>query len=45
MKFNMNAEGYSIEQQENFVSTPESNVLVLTEFEEGRHNIINVHFL
>ena len=37
MKFNMNAERYSIEQQENCVSTPESNVLVLTELEEGNN--------
>jgi len=37
MKFNMNAERYSIEQQENCVSTPESNVSVLTELEEGKN--------
>jgi hypothetical protein len=33
----MNAERYSIEQQENCVSTPESNVSVLTELEEGNN--------
>jgi len=37
MKFNMNAERYSIEQQENCGTTPESNVSVVTELEEGNN--------
>ena len=47
MKFNMNAaaERYSIEQQENCVSTPESNVLVLTELEEGNNYLIFIYFV
>jgi len=45
MKFNMNAERYSIEQQENCVSTPESNVSVLTELEEGNNYFIFISFV
>ena len=45
MKFNMNAEIYSIEQQENCVSTPESNVSVLTELEEGNNYFIFISFV
>ena len=45
MKFNMNAERYSIEQQENCVSTPESNVSVLTELEEGNNYLIFISFV
>ena len=44
MKFNMNAERYSIEQQENCVSTPEYNVLVLTELEEGNNLLMFISF-
>ena len=45
MKFNMNAERYSIEQQKNCVSTPESNVSVLTELEEGNNYFIFISFV
>ena len=45
MKLNMNAEIYSIEQQENFVSTPESNVSVLTELEEGKNEEMFISFV
>ena len=41
----MNAERYSIEQQENCVSTPESNVSVLTELEEGNNYFIFISFV
>ena len=45
MKFNMNAERYSIEQQEICVSTPESNVSVLTELEERNNSLIFICFV
>ena len=41
----MNAEKYSIEQQENCVSTPESNVSVPTELEEGNIYLIFIYFV
>ena len=44
MKFNMNAERYSMEQQENCVSTPEYNVSVLTEL-EGNNYLIFISFV
>ena len=41
----MNAERYSIEQQENCVSTPESNVSVLSDLEEGNNYFIFISFV